>query len=82
MFSIDTSISGILANNLKRSIEEGNLLVNNRINSYHIGQCVVCIKKYVGLDFLYYHCQRYYVHGLLVIIMETCKTRVEKHCRW
>jgi hypothetical protein len=45
MFSIDTSISGILANNLKRSIEEGNLLVNNRINSYHIGQCVVRIKK-------------------------------------
>jgi len=52
MVSVDTSTCDMIVSNLRRSIEEGNLLASNKIISDSIGQCIVKIRKADNSDIL------------------------------
>ena len=73
--SVDTSTCDLIVSNPRRSIEEGKLIASNKIIPHSIGQCFVKLERLIIVMFwhlysLHHHCQKFSLHGLLVVILE------------
>ena len=52
LVSVNTSTCDMIVSNLRRPIEEGNLLASNKIIPDSVGQCIVKIRKADNSDIL------------------------------